>query len=149
VFLGAFFLLNLTLAVINSSFNRTHKKFQEEEAARREAARRNRVKKSRSDDTERVIGDEPVPEIGVAEFFIAKRAARKMMDFLRDRQAIRAEEKLKMKDLEDIDELEQQYEALGLPPPGSTMPQPSGPNTNAKEQKPKEIINEGQKNQWS
>ena len=28
VFIGAFFLLNLTLAVINSSFNETHKKHQ-------------------------------------------------------------------------------------------------------------------------
>lgn len=90
------------------------------EAALREAARRNRVKRSRSDETERIIGDgEPCQEIGVAEYFIAKRAARKMMDFLRDRQAIRAEEKLKLKDLDDLDELEQQYEALGLPPPGS------------------------------
>ena len=51
----------------------------------REAARKQRVKKSRSDDTERVIGDEPVEYIGVAEYFIAKRAARKMIEFLRDR----------------------------------------------------------------
>lgn len=29
VFIGAFFLLNLTLAVINSSFNETHKKHQQ------------------------------------------------------------------------------------------------------------------------
>ena len=115
VFLGAFFLLNLTLAVINSSFNRTHKAFQEKEAAARELARKNRVKRARSDETERVIGDEPVPEIGVSEYFIAKRAARKMIEFYKDRLAVRAEEKLREKELEDIDELEAQYEALGLP----------------------------------
>jgi hypothetical protein len=44
------------------------------------------MKRSRSDETERVIGEgDEVNEIGVSEYFIAKRAARKMIEFLRVR----------------------------------------------------------------
>jgi hypothetical protein len=39
VFIGAFFLLNLTLAVINSSYSETMRKFEEEKAKAQEAAR--------------------------------------------------------------------------------------------------------------
>ena len=39
VFIGAFFLLNLTLAVINSSYSETMRKFEEEKVKAQEAAR--------------------------------------------------------------------------------------------------------------
>ena len=43
VFIGAFFLLNLTLAVINSSFSETMRKHEEEQALKKEASRQFKV----------------------------------------------------------------------------------------------------------
>jgi len=70
VFLGAFFLLNLTLAVINSSFGRTHKHYQELEEIAKEKARKNKLRAAmKENDVEVVIDDdsdaEKAHEIGV------------------------------------------------------------------------------------
>jgi hypothetical protein len=68
VFLGAFFLLNLTLAVINSSFGRTHKHYQELEMIAKEKARKNKLRK-KNEEVEVIIDDdedgEKAHEIGV------------------------------------------------------------------------------------
>ena len=82
VFIGAFFLLNLTLAVINSSFPVNQNKFRE--AKLKEEAERNQFKVKKSSDE--AILDElknaehaaSGAEIGVEEFVIAQRAARRM-----------------------------------------------------------------------
>jgi hypothetical protein len=47
VFIGAFFLLNLTLAVINSKFTEAHNEHQQQELAEKERAR---MKKNEDDD---------------------------------------------------------------------------------------------------
>jgi hypothetical protein len=72
VFLGAFFLINLTLAVINASFTKSQKGGGETEL---------------NDDVDEIgeieINDDKVKTLGISQFFIAKRAAKKMIEFLR------------------------------------------------------------------
>jgi hypothetical protein len=82
VFIGAFFLMNLTLAVINASFVNSQKEMAEE-----------KVDDTVDDQNEANLDDIDVAllahkpgdsnEIGIDEFFIAKRAAKKMIEFLR------------------------------------------------------------------
>lgn len=101
VFLGAFFLLNLTLAVINSSFGRTHKHYQELEMIAKEKARKDKLRK-KNEEVEVIIDDdeegEKAHEIGVQEFFIAKRASKKMFEFVK----IKREERIKREEEEKI-----------------------------------------------
>ena len=68
VFLGAFFLLNLTLAVINSSFGRTHKHYQELEMIAKEKARKNKLRK-KNEEVEVIIDDEEDGGDGLGDFF--------------------------------------------------------------------------------
>ena len=73
VFLGAFFLINLTLAVINASFTKSQKS--------------GNSSSHTNDDAEEIgeieIKDEKIHTLGISQFFIAKRAAKKMIEFLR------------------------------------------------------------------
>lgn len=104
VFIGAFFLLNLTLAVINASFSRMNEKYQKQEQEEKEKKRKllmSQVKKDDDDD------DVPAPVdvedadyrmnlgLGLSEYFIAKRAVKKMVDFFKrkkeDRKRMEAE----------------------------------------------------------
>ena len=82
VFIGAFFLLNLTLAVINSAFTENQKQFRE--AKQKEEAERNQFKVKKSSD-EAILENlkqadhaQGASELGLGEFVIAQRAARRM-----------------------------------------------------------------------
>ena len=86
VFIGAFFLMNLTLAVINASFTRSQNEMKQQEREKRrfeDVGSPNQQDDNNGADS--VMKTRPVEEIGVSEFFIAKRAARKMIEFLRAR----------------------------------------------------------------
>mmetsp|Transcript_115066 Transcript_115066/g.159627 ORF Transcript_115066/g.159627 Transcript_115066/m.159627 type:complete len:106 (+) Transcript_115066:1786-2103(+) len=86
VFLGAFFLLNLTLAVINTQFSRTHNAAKEAEAKAKALAKKRRTKNE--DEIELMLEDsaQKPDEIGISEFIIAKRAAKKMIRFYKLRK---------------------------------------------------------------
>jgi hypothetical protein len=81
VFIGAFFLLNLTLAVINSKFTEAHKEH---------AAHEQRLKDISMginlDDEADLNAKE---EMSIAQFITARIYAKKMIEFLRMRQAIK------------------------------------------------------------
>ena len=76
MFIGAFFLVNLTLAVINSSFSKTHHVEQAKMAAKK--AKLKEIK--RKPITDEDFGDDgPVDAIGVSQYWIAKRAAKNIL----------------------------------------------------------------------
>jgi len=109
VFIGAFFLLNLTLAVINSSFSRMNEKYQKQAAEEKERKKKLIKQETKNDDEDDQILP-PIPDeeennqqmfrvqIGLHEYFVAKRAIKKMIDFYRlrkeERKRIEAEEEL-------------------------------------------------------
>ena len=82
VFIGAFFLLNLTLAVINSAFTENNRKLKLKKA--KEEAERNQFKVKKSsdeamlDDLKKEDNVKGGLELGLSEFVIAQRAARRM-----------------------------------------------------------------------
>ena len=81
VFIGAFFLMNLTLAVINAAFSDTNK--EANDPSNNEV---NGGNEPNLDEIEEVaMKADDHDEIGITEFFIAKRAAKRMIDFLRTR----------------------------------------------------------------
>lgn len=84
-YLGAYFFLNLLLAVINSSFSSSNAVVQAKLKADIEKSKRKK-KPVPGEDWKDVNDGEPIMEIGVTEFFIAKRVARKMIEKLRARQ---------------------------------------------------------------
>ena len=86
VFIGAFFLLNLTLAVINGAFVKNQQQLKEEEA--KEQAERNQFKVKKSSDEaildklnkeEQDKANENV--LGLKEFVIAHRTAARMREW--------------------------------------------------------------------
>lgn len=80
VFIGAFFLLNLTLAVINSKFTEAHKEQQmADKEAIREAGQMNFVDNV---DADVMKGKD---EMSIAQFITARIYAKKMIEFLRMR----------------------------------------------------------------
>jgi hypothetical protein len=83
VFIGAFFLCNLLLAVINSSFSVAHKAQQMKLAAIKAKAKLLR-KAPLSED--HFNDDEPIDQIGVTQYWIAQRAAKQMIPILRAAQ---------------------------------------------------------------
>jgi hypothetical protein len=84
VFIGAFFLLNLTLAVINSKFTEAHKEQQmADKEAIREAGQMNFVDNV---DADVMKGKD---EMSIAQFITARIYAKKMIEFLRMRQEIK------------------------------------------------------------
>jgi len=76
VFIGALMLINLLLAVINSSFSVTHKEQQMKMAALKE---KNKIKKKVVADDMNFDDSEPVDEIGIAQYWITKRVAHRMI----------------------------------------------------------------------
>lgn len=96
VFIGAFFLLNLTLAVINSSFSETSKKIKAKKQKELEEANAFKNMGKQNDDAADQMGEDAaevdVTNIGVAEFYIAKRAARKLKEYTKKRLMLKAEE---------------------------------------------------------
>jgi hypothetical protein len=73
VFIGAFFLINLLLAVINSSFSETHAEQQQKINAQK--AKMKAKKKVNKDDDMAFDESEPINEIGITQYWIAKRVA--------------------------------------------------------------------------
>ena len=107
-YLGGFFLLNLLLAVINSSFSSSNAVLQEQLKVERERAKK-RVKPNPDGDWKDITNGDPIMEIGTTEFFIAKRAAKKMIERLRTTQAIKLAEAAYLKEhppvIEDDEDL--------------------------------------------
>lgn len=85
-YLGGYFFLNLLLAVINSSFSSSNAIQQAKLKADIEKAR-TKKKPVLDDDWKDVNDGEPIMEVGVDEFFISKRVARRLIEKLRARQA--------------------------------------------------------------
>lgn len=85
VFIGAFFLLNLTLAVINSKFTDA----QHEQQAKDELEMQNKGQISNEGkpvDNEMATALSMREEITISQYLAARRAAKKMKEFLRMRQ---------------------------------------------------------------
>lgn len=81
VFIGAFFLVNLTLAVINSSFSVTHKAQVAKTAALK--AKMKMMKKRPLTEEGINLDDGPPDQIGINQIWVAQRAAKKMIALLR------------------------------------------------------------------
>ena len=99
VFIGAFFLLNLTLAVINSNFTEAHKDQRTEPAVKPSGG-------IEDFDAEMELALQQNDGINVQQFITAKVYAKKMVRFLRHRQAIKKAEK------ERIDNLHLKVDAI-------------------------------------
>jgi len=94
VFIGAFFLLNLTLAVINSKFTEAHK----EQQVADQAQASDKLKTEQIDD-EMESALHKKDEMSIAQFITARIYAKKMIEFLRMRQEIKRIEVERMKRL--------------------------------------------------
>ena len=83
IFFGAFFILNLTLAVINNKFNLAHNQYLEEkrkaEAQLRDQIRGLSFSSLLDQETDGFKG------LSIRHFIIGKRAAKQMIKFLRDK----------------------------------------------------------------
>ena len=99
VFIGAFFLLNLTLAVINSSYSEAQDRIKrEKEKIKRdqEMLANAALKDNNGDDLDQIGGNgEANLNLGIREFILAKIAARKLKAFCEQHK--RDQEKLKRK----------------------------------------------------
>lgn len=107
-YLGGYFLLNLLLAVINSSFSSSNAVLQAQLRAEIEKNKK-RAKPTKDDDWKDITNGDPIMEIGTTEFFIAKRAAKKMIERLRTYQATKLAEAAYLKEhppaIEDDEDL--------------------------------------------
>ena len=93
VFIGAFFLLNLLLAVIQTSYQTTQKrikeekrKLKEEQLAMTETAKKKSGKGDDDEDMDVYCREDPNSKnlnIGVMQFFIAQRAVKKLKFFVK------------------------------------------------------------------
>ena len=86
VFIGAFFLLNLTLAVINSKFTEAHKKETEKNRQEKLLLLKNKGKKKKWDGRSIASTDDYSKSheiISLRQFVLAKKAAANMIAFLR------------------------------------------------------------------
>ena len=86
VFIGAFFLLNLTLAVINSKFTEAHHEQQDKDEALQAAARKIEAGDDNQGDEDIENLKESKDDLSISQFFTVKMAAKKMIAFLRMRQ---------------------------------------------------------------
>ena len=105
VFIGAFFLLNLTLAVINSSFSETMRKHEEAKAKEKEQSRQFKVQKEEEDQDGVDKGGHMLAtgnDIGIAEFYVAKRAAKKMVEWYFIEKERRAKLDQELKDHQEL-----------------------------------------------
>ncbi len=101
VFIGAFFFLNLTLAVINSSYSEAQARIKAQKEKLRIEQNQIRGKKSKTEDEDYGTQNASTAQkgqLGVTEFFIAKRAAKKLKAFWRKHQEQKAEEEKQAKD---------------------------------------------------
>ena len=80
VFIGAFFLLNLTLAVINSEFTKAHNQHNENEIAEKNKQHSNIIEI----ELESALNQKD--EMSISQFITARIYAKKMIEFLRMRQ---------------------------------------------------------------
>jgi hypothetical protein len=82
VWIGAFFLLNLTLAVVNSKFNQAHQAHVDAQKIKLE---KQLAKKRGGDDGDSIEEDieQAQEKIGLNEFIIGKRASKRIMAYMR------------------------------------------------------------------
>jgi hypothetical protein len=92
VLIGAFFLLNLTLAVINSKFTEEHKKQQQKDLENINKAK----SKMNQGDNELEMAMKSKDEMSIAQYITARIYAKKMIEFLRMRQEIKRIENERM-----------------------------------------------------
>jgi hypothetical protein len=93
IIIGAFFLVNLTLAVINSKFNETHKLYQAQaKKALLEGIdpKNKKQKKNKQNENDENIDENGNPifeecNLNFRKYIIAKKAAKRMIEFLRER----------------------------------------------------------------
>lgn len=93
VFIGAFFLLNLTLAVINSEFTKAHNDHIASQA--QQIATNNPIQLE--NELENAINQKD--ELSISQFITARIYAKKMIEFLRMRQHIKYIENERLKKL--------------------------------------------------
>eukprot|EP00347_Sterkiella_histriomuscorum_P003601 403363663 len=91
VFIGAFFLLNLTLAVINSKFTEAHKR--QTEKNKHNNSHKKFKKFLRGDPDLEIFNN----HLSIRQFQIAQKTAKQMIKFLRDQQQRKNTEKEKQK----------------------------------------------------
>lgn len=91
VFCGAFFLLNLTLAVINSKFTEAHNAHEAQVA---KGPSMDEDGNNSNDEIEQNLADKD--EMSISQFITARIYAKKMIEFLRMRQEIKRIEQERM-----------------------------------------------------
>ena len=96
VMIGAFFLLNLTLAVINSKFTEAHN---EQQKANIEALKENQSMTIIDNELDEAVNKKD--EMSIAQFITARIYAKKMIEFLRMRQEIKRIDKERLDDLKN------------------------------------------------
>ena len=92
VFIGAFFLLNLTLAVIQSNYSETQARIKDEKKKLKEEQEAMTMAAAKSEDKNDKAKKNPNANrdyIGVAAFFIAKRAAKKLKEYWKRHKIIK------------------------------------------------------------
>jgi hypothetical protein len=95
VFIGAFFLLNLTLAVINSEFTKAHNEHEREELALLQKS----TNMDDDDELDRALNSKD--EMSISQFITARIYAKKMIEFLRMRQQIKQIEQERINKIKD------------------------------------------------
>lgn len=113
VFIGAFFLINLLLAVINSSFSNTNK--EQQEKAKKEAEKSKSKKKVVRTDESAFNEEDLLNEVGIAQYGITKRVALRMITRLRRIQAVKAAEELERRNRPPEEEEEIKPYVVTLP----------------------------------
>ena len=114
--IGAFFLLNLTLAVINAKFTEAHKKQQEKDLNEFQAM--NKHPSNGSDEMDAAIKSKD--EMSIAQYITARIYAKKMIEFLRMRQEIKrieTERMNKVKAMQKADKEAKRIVSGSKPPP--------------------------------
>ena len=97
VFIGAFFLLNLTLAVINSKFTEAHHEQEAKDEALQAAAKKIESGNGDDDDSDIKTLTESKDDLSISQFFSLKKAAKQMIKFLRMRQLEKKQEAERLK----------------------------------------------------
>lgn len=117
VLIGAFFLLNLTLAVINSKFTEEHNKQQQKDLD----ALKTTHKSMNQADNELDLAMKSKDEMSIAQYITARIYAKKMIEFLRMRQEIKRIENERILKVQKAQKLDKQSKRMvvgqKVPPP--------------------------------
>jgi hypothetical protein len=113
VFIGAFFLINLLLAVINSSFASSNKEQQLKQAAEKEK-KKNKKKVVRVDESN-FDEEDLIDEVGIQQYGITKRVALRMITRLKRNMAIKEAEELERRNRPPEEEEEIRAHVVTMP----------------------------------